>query len=59
MGGIFKDADKDNNVRNEYFAQSMVYFFELPNAFRQKYPTLYEALADLIGQDPIKKTLRK
>jgi Mlc titration factor MtfA (ptsG expression regulator) len=59
MGGMFQAMETDDRMRDEYFANAIVYFFELPVAFKQKYPKLYEAIADLLGQDPIKKTIRK
>lgn len=59
MSGTFKDIEKDDKVRDEYFAMAVIYFFELPTAFKQKYRPLYDALSNLLGQDPAIKTGRK
>jgi Mlc titration factor MtfA (ptsG expression regulator) len=59
MSGSFKDIEKDDRVRDEYFAMAVIYFFELPTAFKQKYRPLYDALSSLLGQDPAVKTGRK
>ena len=59
MSGMFQGMENDERIRNEYFSMAIVYFFELPLAFKQKYPTLYKALANLLGQDTVKNTIKK
>jgi MtfA peptidase len=51
MGGTYLNFATDNKLRNTYFANAVVYFFELPKALQQKYPRLYKATADLLKQD--------
>jgi MtfA peptidase len=55
MSGMFDSQNTSDKQKDEYFAQAAVYFFELPIAFRKKYPALYEALAGLLNQDPVKR----
>ena len=59
MSGMFQNMEQDDRVRDEYFAMAIVYFFELPIAFKQKYTALYDAMSNLLGQDPAKKMGRK
>ncbi len=59
MGGMFEQMETDDRVRDEYFALAVVYFFELPIAFKTKYTALYEAMSELLGQDPVKKTIKR
>lgn len=40
---------------DEYFASAVVYFFEQPQSFKEKFPELYKAMKYLLNQDPIKK----
>jgi len=58
MGGLYSEALNNESVFDEYFAQAIVYFVELPGAFNQKYPSLYLSLANLVGQNPVNKTIR-
>ncbi|HVD98478.1 MAG TPA: zinc-dependent peptidase [Cytophagaceae bacterium] len=55
MNGMFEGIHTDERMKDEYFAQAVVYFFELPIAFKAKYPALYDAMSDLLNQDPAKK----
>lgn len=59
MSGMFQNIQTDDRLRDEYFAQAVVYFFELPVAFKAKYPTLYEAMSELLGQDTVKKIIKR
>ena len=59
MSGMFENIKTDDRLRDEYFAQAVVYFFELPVAFKTKYPTLYEAMSELLGQDTVKKIIKR
>ena len=59
MSGMFENMAQDDRVRDEYFAMAVVYFFELPIAFKQKYTALYDAMSLLLGQDTAKKMGRK
>ncbi len=59
MGGMFENMETDDRLRDEYFAMAVVYFFELPIAFKQKYPSLFDAMSNLLNQDTVKKTIRK
>ncbi len=54
MGGIFFNFNTDNKKRNDYFAHSIVYFFELPQAMKIKYPKNYKSLCVLLNQKPIR-----
>lgn len=59
MSGMFQNIKTDDRVREEYFAQAVVYFFELPVAFKTKYPALFEAMAGLLKQDTVSRVIRK
>ncbi|HSZ25442.1 MAG TPA: hypothetical protein VK766_06990, partial [Cytophagaceae bacterium] len=59
MGGMFQNMETDDRVKDEYFALAVVYFFELPIAFKQKYSALYESMANLLGQDTVKKSIKR
>ena len=59
MSGMFQNMEQDDRIRDEYFAMAVVYFFELPIAFKQKYTPLYEAMSNLLGQDTAKKMGRR
>ena len=37
----------------EFFAVAVVYFFENPVDFNQRFPDLFRAMKKLIGQDPL------
>jgi MtfA peptidase len=39
--------------QEEFFAVSVEQFFEQPGAFRNQLPQVYDALADLLQQDPL------
>lgn len=54
MGGTYVNFANDNKLRNAYFANAVVYFFELPRALQQKYPKLYKAMVALLNQDTAK-----
>jgi Mlc titration factor MtfA (ptsG expression regulator) len=56
---MFENIQTDDRLRDEYFAQAVVYFFELPVAFKAKYPALYEAMSELLGQDTVKKIIKR
>ena len=56
---MFEKLETDERLGDEYFAHAVVYFFELPIAFKQKYPALFDVISDLLGQDTVKKTIRK
>ena len=43
----------------EYFAVSVVYFFEKPKQMKEKHPELYFALSKLLGQNPLKMNSEK
>ena len=57
MSGMFQNMETDERQGDEYFALAVVYFFELPVAFKHKYPVLFDVMADLLGQDTIKRTI--
>lgn len=59
MSGMFQGMANDERLGDEYFALAVVYFFELPVAFKHKYPVLFDTLADLLGQDTVKRTIVK
>ncbi len=59
MSGMFQNMKTDERLGDEYFAMAVVYFFELPIAFKQKYPLLYTAMAALLGQDTVARNNRK
>ncbi len=59
MSGMFQNMETDERQGDEYFALAVVYFFELPVAFKHKYPMLFDVMADLLGQDTIKRTIAK
>ncbi len=44
----YTEIDKD-----EYFATSVVYFFESPENFHAKFPDLYDAMKKLLNQNPL------
>jgi hypothetical protein len=59
MSGMFENIKTDDRLKDEYFAQAVVYFFELPVAFKAKYTALFEAMSELLGQDTVKKIIKR
>jgi MtfA peptidase len=44
----YAEVDKD-----DFFAVAVVYFFENPSDFNQRFPALFNAMKKLMGQDPL------
>jgi MtfA peptidase len=42
----------------EFFAVCVEYFFEKPHEFKQNLPKLYDALCDILRQDPVERVYR-
>lgn len=47
---FFRDYAGTNQA--EFFAVAVEYFFERPEGYREQLPELYEAMCQLLGQDP-------
>lgn len=48
----YKEVDKE-----EFFVVSVVYFFEDPQSFHSKFPSLYAAMKKLFKQNPLEYKL--
>lgn len=48
----YKEVNKE-----KYFSASVVYFFEKPQDFKQRFPDMYKTMKGLLNQDPVKNRI--